>query len=245
MTVEVYNRCGSCRHFREEFTDRLGRTMGTCLGRPTHPQAGAQEFGCGEYHLDRNRLVPGTVVPDDADLSPRQREMGKRMAAMHARPQPRASSRHEPSRSERSPRAASPQTTSIETTRTRLRDIPLDDEGDSMDRDALKAVLAEVLDETLGLSDAPMHPRYRGGKVIVQPANLELQAKELEIDALFRKVVAIRDKLRVLEQKINGSDKLDSQDKVQIQQYITSCYGSLTSFNFLFRDREDWFVGQG
>lgn len=242
MTVEVYNRCGSCRHFREEFTDRLGRTMGTCLGRPTHPQAGAQEFGCGEYHLDRARLVPGTPVPDDADLSPRQREMQKRMAAMHARPQPRAARQVPAGRPDGSgPRAQRPD----DAPRERLREIPLDDEGEGMDRDALKAVLAEVLDETLGLSDAPMHPRFRGGKVIVQPANPELQAKELEVEALFRKVVAIRDKLRVLEQKINGSDKLDSHDKVQIQQYITSCYGSLTSFNFLFRERDDWFVGQG
>ena len=113
-----------------------------------------------------------------------------------------------------------------------------------MQRQELKAILAEVLDEALGVSDAPIHPRFAGGKVMIQPANAELQAKELEIDVLFRKIVAVREKLRVLEQKINSADGLEPAEKIQIQQYITSCYGSLTSFNFLFRDRDDWFVGE-
>jgi hypothetical protein len=129
----------------------------------------------------------------------------------------------------------------------KLQDIALSlgEDGDTMDRETLKGILAEVLDEAMGASDATIHPRYLGGKVIVQPANPELAGKELEVEVLFRKVVGIRDKLRILEQKINGSDKLDTADKVQIQQYITACYGSLTSFNYLFKEREDWFVGQG
>lgn len=113
-----------------------------------------------------------------------------------------------------------------------------------MQREQLKEILAEVIDEALGLSEVELHPRYRGGKVLVQPGNPELAAKELEIDVLFRKVISIRDKLRVLEQRINTHEKLDSADKVQLQQYVSSCYGSLTSFNYLFRDREDWFVGE-
>jgi hypothetical protein len=138
-----------------------------------------------------------------------------------------------------------------EAPRPKVQHIPLtlsedgEAEGESMDRETLRGILAEVLDEALGTSDTEMHPRYKGGKVIVQPANTELAPKELEIDVLFKKVVGVRDKLRVLEQKINGSENLDSAEKVQIQQYITSCYGSLTSFNYLFKDREDWFVGQG
>jgi len=116
--------------------------------------------------------------------------------------------------------------------------------GDTMQRSELKALLAEVLDEALGVADAPIHPRYYGGKVVVQPANPELQAKEIDIEVFFRKIVTMRDKLRVLEQRINASDKLEPAEKVQLQQYITGCYGSLTSFNFLFRDRDDWFVGE-
>lgn len=114
-----------------------------------------------------------------------------------------------------------------------------------MDRATLKDILADVLDEALGLSDAGMHPKFRGGKVLVQPGNPELKPHELEIEVLFKKVVMVRDRLRVLEQKLNAHDKLTSDEKAQMQVYITGCYGSLTSFNYLFREREDWFVGQG
>jgi hypothetical protein len=228
---EHYNRCGSCRHFRPEFTDRMGRTMGECRGKPTHPTVGAQEFGCPAYHLERSRLLPGAPVPDDADLSPRERDLQRRMAAFRAAPPPRQSR---------------PQAVRDDVPESpKLQHIPLDDEGEPMDRDTLRQIFAEVLDEALGTSDAAMHPRYRGGKLIVQPANSELAAKELEVEVLFRKVVGIRDKLRVLEQKINANEQLGSEDKAQLQQYITGCYGSLTSFNYLFRDRDDWFVGQG
>jgi hypothetical protein len=234
--TEVYNRCGSCRHFRVEYTDRLMRTMGTCQGRPGHPTAAAHEFGCPEYHLDRQRLMPGTCVPADADMSPYQREQQRRSqfvqdARRHAPP---TRSRPTRDRDDDAPAA-------------KLREIPLDfttDEGETMDRDALKSILSEVLDEALGLSDVPMHPRYRGGTVIVRPANPELASKELDVDVLFRKVVSIRDKLRVLEQKVNASN-LDGQEKVQLQTYVTGCYGSLTSFNFLFKDRDDGFTGAG
>ena len=214
----------------------MNRTMGECHGKPTHPVVGAQEFGCENYHLDRDRLLPGTSAPADADLSPRDREMRRRQEAM----------RNVPVRSgPRGPRPGRQDDDDTPAPKVQHIDLTLGNEGESMDRDTLRGILAEVLDEAMGTSDTPIHPRYRGGKVIVQPANPELQPKEFEIDVLFKKVVGVRDKLRVLEQKINGSDNLDSTEKVQIQQYITSCYGSLTSFNYLFKDREDWFIGQG
>jgi hypothetical protein len=70
-----------------------------------------------------------------------------------------------------------------------------------------------------------------------------MQEKRIPIDALFHKVVMVRDKLRVLEQKINAHPKLSTDEKVQMQQYVTGCYGSLTTFNVLFADRDDQFVG--
>ena len=71
-----------------------------------------------------------------------------------------------------------------------------------------------------------------------------LAPKDLPIDALFHKVVMVRDRLRTLEQKINGHPKLTDTDKVDMQQYVTRCYGSLTTFNVLFKEKADQFVGQ-
>ena len=65
----------------------------------------------------------------------------------------------------------------------------------------------------------------------------------MPIDDFFHKIVMLRDRLRVLEQNINSSKNLSDEEKVNIQQYITRCYGSLTSFNVLFKNKEQWFVG--
>jgi hypothetical protein len=122
---------------------------------------------------------------------------------------------------------------------------PLPQEIDiDMDIDEFRRVLREVIQDELGVGEVQLGDRWRGGEVIVKPGKDGTQEKSVPIDAFFKKVVGIRDKLRVLEQKINASKNLEDDEKVQIQQYITGCYGSLTTFNFLFRDREDWFVGQ-
>ena len=80
--------------------------------------------------------------------------------------------------------------------------------------------------------------------MILKPGKPGLQEKRIPVDSLFHKVVMIRDKLRVLEQKINAHPKLAPEEKVQLQQYVTGCYGSLTTFNVLFSNRDDQFVGQ-
>lgn len=112
-----------------------------------------------------------------------------------------------------------------------------------MDTDELKRVLRQVLAEELGVGEVALGKKWQGGSLVLKPGN-ETQEKQVPIEVFFNKIVMIRDKLRVLEQKVNASEKLDATDKVQLQQYITGCYGSLTSFNVLFAERDDGFVGQ-
>lgn len=122
---------------------------------------------------------------------------------------------------------------------------PLPKEIDiEMDQDEFRRVLRDVLREELGVGEVPLADRWRGGEMVLKPGKDGTQPKSLPIDQLFHKIVMIRDKLRVLEQKVNGARGLEADEKVQLQQYITACYGSLTTFNVLFRERDDWFVGQ-
>lgn len=86
--------------------------------------------------------------------------------------------------------------------------------------------------------------KWKGGMLILKPGRSDLQSKEIPIDAFFHKIVMLRDRVRVMEQKVNASKGLDDEEKVAIQQYITRIYGSLTSFNILFADKEDYFVGE-
>ncbi len=84
---------------------------------------------------------------------------------------------------------------------------------------------------------------WKKGVMILKPGSEGLQPKEIPVDMFFKKIVLIRDRLRVLEQRINGHDKLEEEEKVNLQQYITRIYGSLTTFNILFKHKEQQFVG--
>ena len=85
--------------------------------------------------------------------------------------------------------------------------------------------------------------KWQGGTMLLQPANKDLQPKEIPVETFFHKIVMMRDRLRVLEQNINSSDSLTDEEKVNLQQYISRIYGSMTTFNILFENKEDYFVG--
>jgi len=87
--------------------------------------------------------------------------------------------------------------------------------------------------------------RWNGGQVVLKPGRAGMQEKVVPIDGFFRKVVNVRDRLRVLEQRINSHPKLNDAERLELQDYITRAYGSLTTFNVLFADPADRFVGTG
>jgi len=110
-----------------------------------------------------------------------------------------------------------------------------------MTREELVLAIREALQADA--SEVPLAPKWEGGTVLLKPRDPQLQPKEIPLDQLFHKVVMIRDRLRVLEQKINANEKFSDAEKVEMQAYLTKCYGSLTTFNVLFRDERDRFVG--
>ena len=91
-------------------------------------------------------------------------------------------------------------------------------------------------------SDVSIAPKFYHGTIVLQPKDPEMQAKEVDIEVFFKKIISVRNNLRVLEQKINSS-KLEDGEKIELQGYITRSYGSLTTFNVLFQNAEDRFVG--
>ncbi len=105
--------------------------------------------------------------------------------------------------------------------------------------------LLKILKMWGGITETvPLGDKWIKGMMLLQPADKSLKPKEIPIEDFFHKIVMLRDRLRVLEQNINSSKNLSDEEKVNIQQYITRCYGSLTTFNVLFRNKEQYFVGE-
>ena len=106
----------------------------------------------------------------------------------------------------------------------------------------LELMLRRIIREEMGLGPAVPADKWRGGEMVLRPGKPGIQEKSWPIETFFHKVVMLRNRLRVLEQQVNGADVPDDL-KVRLQGYITGCYGTLTSFNVLFAEEEDRFQG--
>jgi hypothetical protein len=110
----------------------------------------------------------------------------------------------------------------------------------------LEFMLHKVLDERSDISEkVPIGLKWMGGTLLMKPLEEGMQSKEVPIETFFHKIVMVRDRLRVMEQQINAHKVLTDAEKVDLQQYITRIYGSLTTFNVLFKNADDGFKGSG
>ncbi|MEY8847695.1 hypothetical protein AB9K26_02710 [Psychroserpens sp. XS_ASV72] len=120
-----------------------------------------------------------------------------------------------------------------------------EDEVDTVSFFEVESSLVQILKKWSDATEVvSIADKWKGGKLILEPADTSLQSKEIPIDSFFHKITMVRDRLRVMEQKINSSKNLDEQEKIDLQQYITRSYGSLTTFNVLFKLKSQQFVGQ-
>jgi hypothetical protein len=121
----------------------------------------------------------------------------------------------------------------------------VEDENEQLDLPLMEKTLRRILSEYSDIQQiVPIGDKWQGGTIILQPADPSLKGKEIPIETFFHKIVMVRDRLRVLEQQINANGKLEDAEKVDLQQYITRIYGSLTTFNVLFKDQAHYFVGE-
>jgi hypothetical protein len=118
------------------------------------------------------------------------------------------------------------------------------DDVDTVSFYEVESSLVQILKKWSDASEVvPIADKWKGGNLVLQPEDSNLHNKVIPIDTFFHKIVMVRDRIRVMEQKINSSN-LDEQDKIDLQQYITRIYGSLTTFNVLFKSKSQQFSGQ-
>lgn len=210
--------CGNCLMWRPNLQDAQGRWVGPCRLQPGRGDLPPTAAPC-ERFLARGSKIPTAPPPEVT------RHRSKTIVGPTVR---------------RAGNVVSTGSVQKIPARSERPDVEIGDiEG--MTRNEL----IEIIREALGEGDSPaLANKWEGGAVVLKPANPELQPREIPLDSLFHKVVMIRDRLRVLEAKVNGHTKMTDAEKVELQSYITKCYGSLTTFNVLFRDKEDFFVGE-
>ncbi len=121
----------------------------------------------------------------------------------------------------------------------------VEDEVDAVSFSEVEQSLIGILKRWSDASSiTPIADKWKGGNLVLEPKDTSLSDKKIPINTFFHKIVMVRDRIRVMEQKINASKNLDDQEKVDLQQYITRIYGSLTTFNVLFKSQSDNFVGE-
>lgn len=122
----------------------------------------------------------------------------------------------------------------------------VEDEVDTVSFYEVERIFKKLLEKYSDISQiVPLAEKWRGGVLTLNPSDASMKSKEIPIESFFHKIIMVRDRVRVMEQKINSSKKLDDQEKVDLEQYITRIYGSLTTFNVLFKDSDHQFKGAG
>jgi hypothetical protein len=226
----IAGRCGACRKFVKDFGNDAEAVYGHCGIKPRTGAITSESFKCDVY-------VPVAEVASDDQRSHAEIRLDRARAANQSFDRKRTV------RSAPAPRTQAPMV------RKKLREArdkePVEWGDLEMDVGSLRQLIREAIDDGLGLEEVELVDRFQGGTIEIKPGDDDTQPKSIPIDNLMRKIVMIRDNLRVLEQKVNTHSKLDDADRIQLQQYVTRCYGSLTSFNFLFKHREDNFRGSG
>ncbi len=208
--------CGSCRLWKPILEDARG-PIGPCLLKVRTGDFPGTAPTCERY-LSRDAAVPTAPPPEPS----RRRAHRPAAPVVH--------------------RAGVPAPSALATTAAARALAPLPEELTDMTREEFAQAIRDALREEEAV--VPLAPRWEGGTMVLKPGDPASQPKEIPLDALFHKIVMIRDRLRVLEQRVNAHDKLSDAEKVELQQYVTRCYGSLTTFNVLFKDERDRFVGE-
>jgi hypothetical protein len=147
------------------------------------------------------------------------------------------------------PRAEVPRADSSRPARSDRQPFPIVSERErtaapmsvSADQPDLELLLRRIIREEGGVTAVAPAEKWRGGTMVLKPGN-GTQEKTWPIETFFHKIVMIRNRLRTLEQQVNGMD-VPEDAKVKLQSYISGCYGSLTSFNVLFAETDDQFKG--
>jgi hypothetical protein len=227
--------CGNCMVWRATHQDDRERWVGPCRLMPDRGDLPATAAPCDRF-IRKGGPLPEAPPPEKTRRRSRTlrggdpviRRPGGTATAGPAGATTARAAGTSPTRP--APRPAGPR--------------PLED-PDREVLDMTKEELLDVLQDFFAAGPVPrMAAKWEGGRLVIQAGDDGLAPKEVPLDVFFKKLVRVRDQLRLLEQKVNGHERLTGSEKVELQAYLTRCYGAMTTFNVLFRDAEDRFVGE-